>query len=337
MNELFPEDLFEKIQWAMAEGLTQSEIMLRQNCVRKWFFRYILGYKRKGAFSWSLLWGDVMHQLLEAHYKGTPRSNCPPFRFTDDVLLAPGQEEESLFWSGLAEVYIDRYIKYWNPIDNHFKIHKVEKEIELKYEGFRLRGKIDLLFSEDRPEHNVWLMDHKTTYDINQQLISGWQFRFQFLFYAWMYWRLTKKYPSGVYVNAIKKPLERRSKSKGESLPDFLARIKQNITLEPSKYFHRERLPFNHDTLARFEELTLKPIIWQYVIIKDYDPARDIANPQDHWAVDSLLRSMLISMNSDHCHMYNRPCEYLELCQNAFQDYSEEYIISPTKHDELQK
>jgi CRISPR/Cas system-associated exonuclease Cas4 (RecB family) len=319
------------------QGITQSEVMTRMNCPRKWYFRYVKQIKKQGAFSWALLFGDAMHQMLEAYYKYGAKDLewlVPPFRFEEDVILSPQQHEEYEYWRGLCQVIFEQHNRIWKEFDDGITIEATEQELEYEYRGFRLRGKIDLVIRPHRNE-GIFPMDHKTASDFNKGLFAGWSFRFQFLYYAWLLWKVHGIYPTGMYVNAIKKPAERRSVKSQETIVQFLKRIKHNIISEPSKYFRRERLPFDSSTLQRFETYTLNPIISQFEMVHGAAvmPWSEFVDGD----VMETLMSLLLSMNTDHCHTYGRPCEYLDLCENNFEDFSQEYITSTTKHPELQK
>src|SRR6266576_6555801 len=50
-------------------SVTQSEIMCRANCPRKWFYRYALGLRRKGVYNWHFLYGDLLHKMLALLYE----------------------------------------------------------------------------------------------------------------------------------------------------------------------------------------------------------------------------------------------------------------------------
>jgi hypothetical protein len=334
-----------KIQESLRQGLTQSELSLRANCPRKWFFRYVQLYKRQGSFSWSLLFGDAMHTMLDEYYTilstiKKPQEylaespvEVPEFRFDEDVILLPSQQEEYEYYQGLATVLFRRHNHYHTVADQKMVIVSTEDEAEIEYRGFRLRGKIDIVMRPTKRD-GVFIMDHKTTYDINRSLLLGWNFRFQFLFYAWMYWKMTKEVPAGMYVNAIKKPAERRSVAKSESIPAFLKRIEQNIITNPVHYFLRERLPIDRGALQRFQDNTLDPVLTQVGLIR-----QGVNNRLEETKVTGIelatIYSLIMAGNTDYCQIYNTPCEFLPLCENNFQDYASEYIITNNKHPEL--
>ena len=345
MDTILEPNVVQMLKDSFEDGLTQSEIMTRMNCPRKWYFRYIQQIKKQGTFSWALVFGDAVHQMLETYYTiantlepgGSPsltQVEVPDFRFEEDVMLRPDQADDHEYYRGLARILVDHHNKYWREFDEKMIIEATEQEVELRHRGFRLRGKIDLVIRPNKGD-GLFAMDHKTTSDFSEGLFAGWSFRFQFLFYAWLQWKITGVYPAGMYVNAIKKPKERRSIRNQETVAQFLKRIRLNIATDPSLYFKRERLPFDKSTLPRFERYTLDPILVQYEMI--HGATEMSAEEFEDWELNSTLESLLLSMNTDHCHTYNRPCEFLDLCQNNLEDHAQEYINMQHKHPELQK
>jgi hypothetical protein len=335
MDRILNSDVIEQLNHSFAEGLTQSEIMTRMNCPRKWYYRYVLQKKKQGSFAWPLLFGDAVHRMLERYYRGADiEATVPEFRFEDDVILRPDQSEDHEYWRSLAHVLVKYHNQFWKGFDNKMEILANEEELIYNYRGIRLRGKIDLCIRPS-PKDGIFPMDHKTTYLFDASIFDGWSFRFQFLFYAWLWWKVKGRYPAGVYVNALKKPAERRSVKKRETIEDFIERIEQNIIAEPDQYYKRERLSFARDTLQRFEAYTLNPIITQYEMLDGITKL----TPQEFIdeEIHSTAESLLLSMNTDHCHVYNRSCEFLDLCVNNMNDYAMEYIDMKHKHPELQK
>lgn len=336
MKRILDYSAVEQLRNSLTEGLTQSEIMTRMNCPRKWFFRYVLQKKKQGSFSWALLFGDAIHKMLERYYRGADvEAEVPEFRFEDDVILRPDQTEEHEYWKQLAHVIVKEHNRYWFPFDDQMEILANEEEISYNYEGFNLRGKIDMCIRPS-PHDGIFPMDHKTTYQFDSHIFDGWSFRFQFLFYSWLWWKVKGRYPAGVYVNAIRKPAERRSIKKQETVEAFVERIHQNIIMDPQNYFKRERLPFDAGTLERFEIYTLNPIINQFKVLSrfsKYDSDYMAYRP----VLCSTLDSLLLAMNTDHCHQYNRSCEFLDLCANNLADHAAEYIDMKHKHPELSR
>jgi hypothetical protein len=328
-------DIVDQLTNSFVDGLTQSEIMTRMNCPRKWYYRYVLQKKKQGTFSWPLLFGDAVHHMLERYYRGADtEATVPDFRFEDDIILRPDQTEEHEYWKRLAHVLVKYHNSYWRKFDDQMEIIANEEEIIYNYRGFKLRGKIDLCIRPSERD-GIFPMDHKTTYIFNEQIFAGWTFRFQFLFYAWLWWRVKGRYPAGVYVNAMRKPAERRSVKRQETIEEFVKRIEKNIQAEPQNYFKRERMPFERSTLQRFEQYTLNPIMTQYEMMDGLTRC----TPQEFKDAElyATAESLLLSMNTDHCQTFNRPCEFLDLCANNMNDYAMEYIQRRSKHSELSK
>lgn len=331
---MLPSD--ESIKLSLEEGLTQSEIMERCNCPRKHMFRYILNLKRQGSFSWPLMVGGAIHKLLEEHYTllqkgkgGLTEPKAIEFEFDQDVILDPKQHEEYKYWQLVVGMLVYRHNRYYD--DSNIDVHHVEVPIDLVYRGQRLRGIIDLVGSS--PGRDFWIMDHKSSSDISDIRLEGWQFRFQFLFYAWLWRGLSGEIPSGTYVNILKKPLERRSVKKGESVEDFCRRIDFNIQAEPHLYFRREWVPIDSGMIDRFQRYTLDPAITEFQMLRE---VVDLHEDDMYSRFTQLEKeAMLLRANTDHCIYFNTKCEFLELCKENFQDFHVEYIKREHKHPEL--
>jgi PD-(D/E)XK nuclease superfamily len=329
----------EEITRCFQDGITQSEIMVRGNCIRKWMFRYVLRLRKRGSFSWSLSVGGAIHRMLEEYYRLTAVNGPTPetpiqfpengFNLPDDVILHGQDAEQQEYWTRVCELLVRQHNHYYKNTDQKLIILETEKELEYTYRGIPLKGVIDLGFEETFTKssiHDFYIMDHKTTTDLSDNLLCGFQFRFQFLFYSWLWKQITGTRPAGFLVNALKKPLERRSVKNSESLTTFLHRIERNVISEPANYFRRIQIPLDDDTLLRFQRTILDPLITQMQWTQAL-PTSDVSN--------QTREALLISANTDHCHSWNRACEFLDLCANNLEDFAGEFVQDEVKHPEF--
>jgi hypothetical protein len=276
---------------------------------------------------------------LEEHYKSLAAGGdglynepkCVPFDFDSDVILSPEDHEQYKYWQLLSAMMVFRHNQYYQDFDSKMEIQQVEETVDFHYRNFRLRGVLDLAASghgKGRP----WIMDHKTASDISDLRLEGWNFRFQFLFYAWLWKQVSGERPSGMYVNILKKPQERRSTKKSETLDDFLRRIDFNVLADQSLYFRRDWLPLDDGMIDRFQRYTLDPLLTQFERI------REMASlPIDNEIDLRNLESLLLSPNTDACTHWNVKCEFLDLCKSDFKDFAVEFIQREHKHPELQR
>jgi hypothetical protein len=102
------------------------------------------------------------------------------------------------------------------------------------------------------------------------------------------------------------------------------------MNADPGNYFRREWIPLDDATMHRFQRYTLDPMITEFQMI-DEAASVEISHILDQQQKESLL----LKANTDHCMMYNRPCEYLTLCKNDFRDDAVEYTTMVQKHSEL--
>jgi hypothetical protein len=303
------------------EGMTQSEMQLMDNCPEAWYLRYNLMLTRKGEFSWATTYGGWMHSFLEEYYatKGKRWSVNPELRERKFITGAVLQEYE--YWAGLLQIQAEIYASHFKQDFKLYKIKENETLVDFTWKGVRLKGKIDLyVFAKHLKGYYVW--DHKTASRIDKQTVMGWDFRFQFMFYCWLAWKIwPKRKVKGFIVNAIRKPQIR--KGERESTGSFLQRVRSDMLARPEFYFYREPLKLRAGDLQHFEDQILTPKINRIKMMLD---------PK---IKDSVKIAMLRNKNTDHCLAYNRPCQFMQICKNGFDIEQHFYIKREHKHEEL--
>ena len=303
-----------------ADGWTQSEITTMDDCGQLWYNRYHQLLRKKGDFSWALIVGSAFHAAMEQMYltKGE-RWTVPTFKYPAGTVLSPNQQEKEMYWFHVLPAMCTAYSQYYHSDFERFVVEQIEEIVEIEFMGFVFRGMIDLRF---RPQANdgEWIMDHKTAGRIDASTTAGWDFRFQFMFYLWLKWKQGKTKLRGYYINGVKKP-ELRVK-KGETIESFAERVRQDMVFEPQKYFYREKLIMTADAMQNFESVVLMPKIARLQMLAGKDgpvPAGTVAH----------------NMNTNHCQVYGRPCEFLELCRHG-DDMLFQYESREHKHEELE-
>lgn len=308
----------------IGEGMTQSEMQTWDNCGEKWYLGYNLLLTKLGSFSWALTYGGWIHGALEEFYttKGKRWSISSDIR--NKQFLSQEQLADVEYWSKLAQIQMEIYASHYkNDFDFFRPIPSgIEKIIDIIFEGVRLKGMIDV-YAESLANGGYYVIDHKTTGRIDRQIIMGWDFRFQFMFYCWLAWKMWgKEFPiHGYYINAIKKPQLRRGEH--ESIQTFLQRVQTDMQVEPEKYFYRERLRLKKGDLKHFEKEILRPKIERTKMLLD---------PK----IPPSVKHMLVrNKNTDHCLQYGQPCPYLMACKNGLALEGHAFRIREIKHEEL--
>lgn len=314
------------ITGSVQETISQSEIMLRASCPRKWFYRYALKLGKQGLIDLNLLYGTLMHSLLEQHYKGEePRINWPQKK---GEIISPTDYEGIELAVEKAKLAFAAYQQHYEQLDAKLRIRIVEEVIEIEYKGLKLSGKIDMVAHptySDAP----FIWDFKTAGKFDANLLDAWTFRFQFLFYAWLYWQATGERPGGTMVNGLLKTglrpkiADRKSKRR-ESQEEYLRRVAGDLTAHREKYFYRQRLPLGKGVLERFEQEMLLPNLIPFYRMGV------VSGVPTSWDFESYA----LAQNTNQCHMYGSNCEFLHLCKEGPIALAE-FETRKVKHQEL--
>jgi hypothetical protein len=211
--------------------------------------------------------------------------------------------------------YIDDF-KLFKFQDHDEDIEKL-LDIIITFEGtkIRLKGVIDLM--PEIASRGV-IMDHKSAAALNFGVVSGWDFKFQFLFYAWI---AAKVYPGRfkrITVNGVKKP--QLKPKKDEHLKHYGLRIRDDILKNPDKYFYRNTIPILRGTMERFENEILRPKLHRIKLI---------SNPKTD---QDTLRLVTHNKNTNACFNYGYSCSYYNICTNSLKSEEHNYEKSTIKH-----
>jgi hypothetical protein len=308
------------------DGFTQSELSVLANCPRKWYWQYNHRLLKNGSFSWPLLVGSVIHSSLEQMYRtrGTDWS-CDDIVLPRGVVLNSDGEAKKMYWEALCRTMTRAYFHFykaeWESLV--YEPADVEVDAEFEFQGILLRAKLDLIFRSSAKSTGIWVRDHKTSGRIGPDAIAGWEFRFQFMFYAWMLWKIRPNdNVRGYEINAIKKPQLRIKKD--ESVETFCTRVYNDMLFDrPHEYFYRDRLILTRDALQHFEDDVLIHKIRRLKIIFGQN------------APVELRQILAMDMNTDHCVNFGSVCPYLCLCKEGYEPNAYQFYQKAVKHSEL--
>jgi hypothetical protein len=302
----------------LREGFTQSELSLMGRCAQKWNWQYNLLLERPGVVNFPFLVGDAFHAAMEEFYitKGE-RVSTPPLMLPEGTIPSIQDITDVQYWNHVLPAMVRAYTIYYKDDHKKWNVIKCEEEIEVMFRGFRLRGKIDLTLEE--PD-GLFIVDHKTTSKLDKNIVAGWDFRFQFMFYLWLKSKLQRC--KGYYINAVKKPELRIKKT--EDIVTFADRVFQDMIIEPDKYYYRERFPVPSDALEHFEKTVLSHKLRKLEAVLDPNTPLDLA------------KAIVQDKNTDECqHFSGPPCPYLELCRHGYTKMGFLYTRKENKHAEL--
>lgn len=294
------------------------------DCPEKWYLGYNLMLKKEGTYAMYFIYGDGVHDTLERWYKSKGEDRTiATLQFPGDVFPTQQEEDDLYKMQLLLNVQMERYFEYYADDLKEMQIEAVEEEFDIEFHGVRLKGKVDLQFSSNPSPpkgSGLCITDHKTGSSFDP---IGWEYRFQFMFYAWMAQQRDPERPIDWFmINGIKKPLLRLGKT--ESVESYCERVRADMISEPTKYFHRHWLDIQ-PVLKRFEERTLMPKINR---IKLLTQAKDS---------DILVESLVRQQNTNHCVKFGnkQKCQFLDICKNGWEAEGFAFTQRETKHQEL--
>jgi len=309
--------------------VTQSEIMCRASCPKKWFYRYAMELRKRGVYNWHFLYGDLLHKMLAILYgnrkQGTTGKHfpirTPEVEFPEGAILTVEDKEQARILRSIARITFKNYRQYYEGMDSGMRVICVEEAFTFDYRGVTLAGKMDLV-AHPSMRDGLFIWDYKTTGMFNQYILDAWSFRFQFLFYSWLYWKVKGEKPAGNFVNGILKTLLRPKKTETEQ--EYLDRVNWDMVSNREKYFYRVRMPLETGALEKFQEEMLDPHVDAFKLMQKAGVN----------LTTNVLASVSMAMNTDECHKYNSFCEFLPLCKDGKMMLSE-YDTRQTKHEEL--
>lgn len=315
-----PPDLDLIYRHTVSEGFTQSEFS-EMSCFQRWNLRYNQLLQKPGIIQFPFSVGTVFHDAMEQFYKTKGmRVNVATLQFQEHDVPSLTDIQKREYWNHVLPAMVDAYMIYYKTDPVLWDIIHIERELDVMYRGFRLRGKIDLKI---RQKNGIWIVDHKTAGRLNKDVVAGWDFRFQFMFYIWLMSKVDPDKLQGYIVNLAKKP-ELRVKQ-NESIQQFAARVREDMIQNPDKYFFREEYLISKGALQHFETAVVDPKLTklQYIIDHPKDP---------------LSTALMRDKNTSECQKWGgAPCQFIDICRHGMEKMRHLYTEKPQKHEELEE
>jgi len=327
--------------------ITTSRMKAYNACRRLHHLKYELGYRPVEDREASEF-GSIFHAGLEAWYlafaKGTPllALSAAQWAMADAAKGAVHFDEVS---AAKAELLMIGYHARWFDHMGDLEVITVEgkftTQLPVPYgakraRGLRVAGKLDALVRK-RSDGTIWIVEHKTT---SADLTPGstyWQ-RLRMDTQVSVYFEgveaLIGHAPTGCLYDVISKPqqkpykatpVEKRKYTKGgalyanqraedETMDEFKERMAAEIAAAPDAFFQRPEV-------VRLES--------------ELDASR-----RDTYETALMIRETgnkgLAPRNPDACHLYNRPCDFYEVCCGAAElEDTSKFKRLDTVHPEL--
>lgn len=311
------------------EAFTQSELGTWDECAFKWYLKYGHRIDAVGAYSFPQMFGTALHSSIADFYKTGDMGSCP-LTVPDNTILSLEEEKKKEHWQIVLDATTEAYAAFFKDDLKLFKGYKQELEqvieVEIEYKGvpIKLKGTLDHILIGKKDQ---LIIDTKSFTMMNDAQKESWQFRFQFFFYVWLAWMsptFRQNSPARFMVNGIKKTQLRLNK--GENLIQFKARIKKDILDDPGKYFWRDTMEFNQESIDRFEAELLNPKLDRIILLKGEAKLSKLSE-----GVWSNLH-LAINKNTDACFNYSSVCPYLPICKSSFAENEDKYEQRKEKH-----
>ena len=240
--------------YRVQDGITQSMLSTFLTCKYKSKIT-LAGWQPSGRVS-VFDYGELIHRLIENGSKinqndTDAKADSAILKEWHDEQLAHGASIEDLDTAeGKAAAVWPVYCTKYESRDANLKVKFIEGLFDTVWNGYRLRGKIDGLFSY-AGQTDLWLLENKSKGQISEDAIEDLLVSdFQSLFYlvALMNMGYIIK---GVLYNIIRTPQQRFGKK--DTKDTFLARIAAAVREDPNHFFRRYEIVFTSQMLQRFE------------------------------------------------------------------------------------
>jgi len=258
------------------DGITQgllSGFMLCPEKVRLGSVEGLSQIRTGGA----LAFGSLVHDVLDQVYSHVMRKkNCNDWStFTRSVLKIALREKEEADRKivnekggadlealqmleenfGMAEGILPGYLEKWQEdfsdvtwvaLEQMFDTH-----VEVNGKTYRIRGKRDGVYRSKKSKQ-LWLFETKTKGRVDEDsIMDRLTFDLQVMLYLWSMWKDFGEVPGGVVYNIIRKP--QLKQKKGESLSQFIDRIKTDTETRPEFYYMRYQSAITESDLVKWE------------------------------------------------------------------------------------
>jgi len=232
------------------EGITQSLMSVYMKCPREFLFKVNKLHSEGKRIAFAF--GSITHETLDKIYNYYMKHGKLPglLLIKKWVYDYPEQNKKWLpsdssielkeRYMSVCYVVVTEYIRYFKNRDFvPGRLVGAEDVFDIKYKGFRLRGKKDLRFNINGGQ---WIMETKTASRvIESDYMDSLGMNFQNLFYVIAEEIESGKKCEGVLYNIVRNP---GLKFTENSLEEYCNRIRRDIRSRPDFYFLRYEVPY---------------------------------------------------------------------------------------------
>ncbi len=304
------------------DGVTQSELSMKDECSLKWNFRYNNRLNKADYFDWNLFVGASWHEFQQIWRESKGVCDVTKLIIPANVnfnraIRNSEFEEELEYWTYVLPAYQEAYALLYKEEAKHEWL-LVEKELTAEWEGFKVRGKIDLMSESPR-----FIRDFKTTSSAWLTSPDGWHFKLQFMLYCWLVWKSYPEWaakPFQFQLDMMQKPGLKQTKADA-TLAGHIRRVVADVKARAAD-FYLKRTPHQifPENIKRFEETVLTPKLRALALVQD--------NPEE-------TLPLITNPNTNACNAYGKRCEFYDICDKGW-DYGKHFFLQrDQKHEEL--
>lgn len=236
-------------------GITQSMLSKFQMCRRAWLLS-LNRWEQPGAGKY-MGYGSMVHEVLDKMYSAISSGDIRQEELPDLITQSIDAYDMGKAWSAedaeiqkaKAQAILECYIIIFVKDFAELRFEAVEEQFDVKWNGIRLRGKVDGKFRDKNGGR--WNMEHKNYSRIVEETLSlCLTFDLQNLFY--MLADQLKHYPvsKGILYNILRNP-EVRKMDGGPA--EIYRMLKDKVMKDPRHYFIRYELPYGKPDMTQFE------------------------------------------------------------------------------------
>lgn len=303
----------------LAEGFTQSELAMLDECAFKWNLRYNNLLQKADKWNWHLYVGSAWHKFQELWRKNRGEIDLSTGYFDPipkDVPQDSEFEKWLEYWNKVMPAYQQTYAKLY-PEECKHEWFAIETVVEMEFLGYKLRGMIDLASTKPR-----FIRDFKSTSSAWLISSGGWHFKLQFMYYCWLF---VEKFPEwqgqqfNFQLDIMQRPGLKQTKADG-TWAGHIQRVCADVKERPEFYLTRQQSLVTPESIAHFEHHVLTPKIQRIALV--------VENPE-------VADAIIMNPNTNACNNYGAQCDFFEICEKGIKAGIFFFEQRTHKHSEL--
>lgn len=231
-----------------------SQISCFNRCKQEYRYKYVDNIRMKKT-SEALTFGKLFHLGLEVLYKTNSINEA--IQVVYDSIENVESDDDSWLKVCLEAMLSGYYEHFYSNDMGKYKVIELEKSYEEKIRlvrktarGYRFKFISDAVFEDE--EHNLWLVEYKTTSRIGEAYYDRLKIDHQITGNLSYLQDIYGKPFSGVIYRIMKKPTIRQKQTESEL--QFLERLSSVFREDPENYFIELKITRTQEEIAEFKQ-----------------------------------------------------------------------------------